>query len=47
MVLRTQFSSGPEHNHLVNSDFVDSLGWFEGRLYQGGGWICVVNSTQV
>ena len=37
VVPRAQFSSGPEHDQLLGPNFVETLGWFEGGLYRGGG----------
>ena len=34
VVPRTQFTSGLEHDQLVDFDFVEIPGWFEGRLYR-------------
>ena len=34
-------SSDLEVERLVDSNLVDNPGWFEGRLYRGGGWIVV------
>ena len=33
-------------DRLADSNLVDNPGWFEGRLYRGGGWI-VVDIPQV
>ena len=35
MVPRTQFLSGPEHDQLVDSDFVESPGGFESIEVEG------------
>ena len=42
----TQLLFRPEHDLLVDLDFVAIPGWFEVRLYRGGGWI-YVESTRV
>ena len=42
----TQLLFRPEHDLLVDPDFVAIPGWFEVRLYWGGGWI-YVESTWV
>ena len=46
MVPGAPSSSDSEVDRLVDSNFVDDPGWFEGRLHGGGGWI-FVNIPQV